>query len=141
MTQHLKHQLLSEDLHPVPSTHTGQFTTSCNSSFRGFNVLFRPLWAPIHVRHTINLLKIKKFFDVFYVFYRLREISISDVCVCLYVYLYVCLFVCVYSAYVNVYLYACRGQMSTSGMFLYYFLPSFLRQVFSMNLRSPIQVG
>lgn len=125
---------LPESRCPVPSTHTRWFTTSCNSSFRGFSALFRPLWAPIHVRHMINLLKIQKLFDVVYSFYRL--ISGGCMCVCVYVCVFVlCLFVCVYSVYVNVYLYTCSGQRSTSGMFLYSSLPCFFKTNFSMDLK------
>lgn len=40
---------LPEDLGPVPSTHTRQFTTNCNSSFRGSNAPLASTGTCIHM--------------------------------------------------------------------------------------------
>lgn len=51
---------LQEDLSPVPSTHigAGDNSMSCNSSSRGPDTLFWPLWAPIHTEHTLPYIHI-----------------------------------------------------------------------------------
>jgi hypothetical protein len=57
---------LPEDLGSVP---TWQLTTACNSSSRGYNTLFQPLWAPSaymvlkHMQGNTHTHKIKRIKD------------------------------------------------------------------------------
>lgn len=51
MSQCLRLAVLQKDERSVPSTHIGELTTACSSSYRAFSAIF---WSPLvpALRHT-----------------------------------------------------------------------------------------